>query len=246
MKHGILRTLLILIIVAEAAYSPIAIAGDSEFSADKMRIANSFPDDNMSNPAKGNINGTNIFLSLLLPGLGQWSAGYKTRAKTFAVAELALWASYFGSREYAISIKHDYFAFAALHAGVDTRGKDDQYWIDIGNAQNIYLFNERRLRERNLEAAYDETEENFWQWDKEQNRVEYTELREKQDDWKRIASFMIGGMVLNRIVSAVDVVRLIRKDRKSADQQQQSFMYWDYHQDRFQGEVVRLNLTVKF
>lgn len=209
--------------------------------------ANGFPlSDNNSEISTRSVDGKNILLSLILPGLGEWVAGEKGRAKIFMGFEVGLWASYFGSREYANVLERDYFAFAAVHAGVDSRNKGKQYWIDIGNADDIYEFNERRRVQRNLEATYPENEKYSWQWDSEGNRIEYSELRDKQDSWKKVGTFMIGGMVLNRIVSTIDIVRLIRKNKKSSDDDRYSFLHWTYRNNKFQGETVQLNFTWMF
>lgn len=203
-------------------------------------------------PQKG-IGGKNILLSLVLPGLGEWVAGEKGRAKIFMSFELGLWASYFGIREYANVLERDYLTFAAVHAGVDTRGKAKQYWIDIGNAGSLYEFNERRRIDRNLAATYPETEKYFWQWDSEGNRIQYSDLRNKQDNWKQVGTFMIGGMVLNRIVSTIDIVRLIRRSKKASSgsseteqDRRYSYLHWSYHQNRLQGDIVQLNFTWNF
>jgi len=204
-------------------------------------------------PTKRNIGSKNILLSLVMPGLGEWVAGEKGRAKIFMSFELGLWASYLGIREYSNVLERDYRTFAAVHAGVNTSGKAKQYWIDIGNADNIYAFNEKRRTERNLEATYMETEYYFWQWDKEGNRIEYSDLRDKQDHWKQIGTFVIGGMILNRIVSAIDVIRLVRKSNKDSSgmgenerDRRYSYLYWSYHNGRFLKEAIQLNFTWNF
>jgi hypothetical protein len=208
--------------------------------------------DVMKESSKGGIGSKNILLSLVVPGLGEWVAGEKGRAKIFMSFELGLWASYLGIREYSNVLERDYHTFAAVHAGVDTRGKAKQYWIDIGNADNIYVFNEKRRTERNLAATYVETEYNFWQWDNDGNRIEYSDLRDKQDHWKQIGTFMVGGMILNRIVSAIDVIRLVRRSDDSSGMgeiekdRRYSYLYWSYHNNRFLKQAVQLNFTWNF
>lgn len=226
------------------------LAGDKEFS---LSVRTPFQDNVVAEESKGSIGSKHILLSLVLPGLGEWVGGEKGRAKIFMGFELGLWISYFGIREYANVLERDYLTFAAVHAGVNTRGKSKQYWIDIGNASNIYDFNERRRRDRNLAATYTETEKYFWQWDSEGNRIEYSDLRDKQDKWKQIGTFVIGGMILNRIVSAIDIVRLVHKNKKTSSgnlenepERRYSYLHWSYHQTRLHGDVVQLNFTWNF
>jgi hypothetical protein len=252
---------LILIIVSFSACVNFGHAEDGQNVSKQMTrnkefslsVGTPFQDDVMKEPSKGSIGSKNVLLSLILPGLGEWVAGEKGRAKIFMSLELGLWISYFGIREYANVLERNYLTYAAVHAGVDTRGKTKQYWIDIGNANNIYDFNERRRIDRNLEATYPETEKYFWQWDSEGNRIEYSDLRDKQDNWKQIGTFMIGGMILNRIVSAIDIIRLVRRSKKvssgsleSGQERRYSYLHWSYHQNRLHGDVVQLNFTWNF
>ena len=220
--------------------------GDKKVNEFTMSALTHLENDNDQEISAKNVSSKNVLLSLIFPGLGEWVAGEKGRAKIFIGVELGLWASFFGSREYAKVLERDYFTYAAVHAGVDSRDKDKQYWIDIGNADDIYEFNERRIVQRNLEAVYPETGEYYWQWDSESNRIEYSELRDKQDSWKKVGTFIIGGMVLNRIVSAIDIVRLIRKSKNSPEDERYSYLYWSYHQNHIRGDVVRLNFTWMF
>jgi hypothetical protein len=186
-----------------------------------------------------------ILLSLLLPGAGEWFMGNKSLAKLFLGTDIALWLGYWGTQNYIKVLENDYLTYAAIHAGVDTRNKNSQYWIDIGSQQDIFSFNENKRIERNLEAIYPEDKENFWQWDSKENRLFYNQYRFRQHDWKRRLNILIGGLIFNRLVSAVDVIRLIRKTQKS-EQKQLSHLYFDYLTNRRTANTYRLNLTINW
>lgn len=186
-----------------------------------------------------------VILSLILPGAGEWFMGNKNPAKFFLTTEAVLWAGYWGTQAYIGVIQNDYETFAAVHAGVTTQSKDEQYWIDIGNAKNIYVFNEKKRIERNLDATYEETDVNFWEWDERTNRLQYNENRFKEHDWKRRLNIVVGGLILNRLISAVDVIRMIRKNKKSEPKQFSSF-YINYRSNRWNGETIRLNFRVNW
>jgi len=190
--------------------------------------------------------GKNILLSLILPGLGEYVGGERGRAKVFFTAEVVLWAGFIGSKAYSNTLKDDYRTYAAIHAGVQTADKGGQYWIDIGNADNIYIFNERRRVQRDLEATYPETDEYSWQWDEQQNREEYAELRSNQNKWKNISTYMIAGLIMNRIFSAVDIVYLIRKNKERDELYGSSCFHFNYLPDSVHGELMRLNFTWRF
>ncbi len=189
----------------------------------------------------------NILYSLLLPGLGEWVAGHRTSAKIFIGADLSLIGGIIGSQAYARQLERDFHGFAAVHAGVNTAGKNNQYWIDVGNATDLIAFNERRRVQRNLNATWPETDFYFWHWDSEQNRFKYVGLRRKQNNWDNAATFLAAGMIINRIISAVNVVRLIHKEKKREKEVlRKSYFHWNFTETETQGKMVRLNLTYLF
>jgi hypothetical protein len=187
-----------------------------------------------------------ILYSLLLPGAGQWSMGHKGRAKFFLGTEFLLWVGYFGSNAYANNTRNDYHSLAALHANVNTKSKSEQYWIDIGSSSNIFDFNKQQLRERNLNGIYSESSQNFWQWDSQEAVEEYNSLRIKEHNWEQRATFMVGAFVLNRLVSAVDVIRLVKKESKTNQQNKLSQLYFDYKTSRAGAGLVRLNFRMNW
>lgn len=214
-----------------------------KYQSDKKTVA--YVDQNSGlSPEKSTHGGKagNIFLSLLLPGAGEWAAGHKGAAKVFFGAEAALWLGYWGSQSYVGILQDDLESFAALHAGVNSAGKGDQFWIDIGIANSLANFNSDRLLERDIDATYTETSENQWQWDSEDNRREYVGKRFKRLDWKRRSSGIVGVIVLNHIVSAIDVIRLIRKDRNRS-QARRSMMQIKYANNINIGETYSLDFT---
>ncbi len=193
--------------------------------------------------ASGNGGAKHLLLSMILPGAGEWAMGHKNTAKYFLGAEALLWVGYFSTNAYVNVLQEDMESFAALHAGAQTAGKDDQFWIDVGIAENIYDFNASKLLDRDLEAIYPEGQEFDWQWDSDANRRRYVQRRLDRLDWKRRTTFMVAGMVLNRISSMVDVVRLIRKEKNSGLVSRKSFLSVSYLPNPVSGETFRMNFT---
>ena len=188
----------------------------------------------------------NVLYSLILPGAGQWAMGYKTRAKFFMGTEFLLWAGFIGSHAYSNVVQDNYQSYATVHAGVNSHQKNEQFWIDIGSSDNIFSFNEQQLRERNLRGAYNETSQNYWQWDSNDSRSYYNDLRVQEHNWEQRATFVVGAFILNRIVSTVDVIRLIRKENKAYEGAMSSLMF-KYKTDKKTGSgFLNLNLTVSW
>jgi hypothetical protein len=186
-----------------------------------------------------------VLYSLILPGAGQWSLGYKGRAKFFMGAEVLLWVGYFGTQSYANVIQDNYQSYAAVHAGTNSMNKAEQYWIDIGSSDNIYAFNEQRLRDRNKDALYSENPTNYWQWDNRESRKYYNNLRVQEHDWERRATFIVGAFILNRVVSAIDVIRLIRKEKKQTENQM-SRLNFNYKTTKTGAGMFNLRFTMKW
>ncbi len=151
-----------------------------------------------------------IIKSLLLPGWGEYALGYNKRAKVMALSESFIFISILGSYSNANRIEINYKAYAAQHAGVNTIDKNRQYWVDIGNYLSIDQFNEEHLRWRDFNAIYDQNNNWNWSWDDDDNRKYFEKMRIKSDTWKLRASFLVGGMVLNHIISAIDALYLFR------------------------------------
>jgi len=101
-------------------------------------------------------------------------------------------------------------AYAAEHAGVEGSGKETQFWIDIGNYDSRNAYNEEHLRWRDYESLYPAGTTWYWDWDTDQHRSRFETLRIRRDQWSLAGKFLLGGLLLNRVVSVIDVIYLQR------------------------------------
>lgn len=155
-----------------------------------------------------------FLLSFILPGAGEYYAGSNRMARIFLGTEVFLWTTYFSLRTYGNWKKDDYKLFAVSHAGVDLTGKDDKYFVNIENYDNITDYNEAKLRQRNVDALYQEDGTWNWQWDSKRSRLEYEKLRISSDKAYSRSLFVIGGILVNHLVSGIDAIRIARKKQK--------------------------------
>ncbi|RLA89746.1 MAG: hypothetical protein DRG58_04160 [Deltaproteobacteria bacterium] len=153
-----------------------------------------------------------LLKSALLPGWGEHSLGLHRRGYVLNGSELVFWIGYAAINYFGHSAEKDMQAYAARHAGIDTHGKDIYYYTDIGNYLDIYAYNEQKLRYRQFSALYPETPEYFWAWDSDAARRKFDKQRYNSQQLLHAAGFALGGLVLNRIVSMIDVIALT-KDR---------------------------------
>ncbi|RKY82825.1 hypothetical protein DRQ07_00195 [candidate division KSB1 bacterium] len=152
-----------------------------------------------------------FFYSLALPGAGQLYAGNKKSAKIFIAAETVLWATYFTFRAYGSQKRNDYMAYAAAHAGVNNQDKDHKYYVAVENYSSLRDYNNAKLKQRNINALYPENEQYWWQWDSEESRKTFESLRVSSDKAFDRAVIVIGGIVVNHLISAIDGLREARK-----------------------------------
>lgn len=151
-----------------------------------------------------------LLQSVIIPGWGERSLNYVRRSYGFNASEIALWVTYLAFEYYGNAVASDMKAYAASHAGVNPSGKDEYYFTDIGNYTNIYEYNEQKLRDRSVDLLYPLTGDYYWAWDSESSRKSFDKLRIRSATAIRNATFAVGGLVANRIISMLDIMILTR------------------------------------
>jgi hypothetical protein len=145
-----------------------------------------------------------VLYSALVPGLGQYYTGYKTKARYFFAAELVTWVAYGGFRMYGNWKKDDYIDYGNIHANAQLDDKSDDFLDWVGFYTNIDQFNsEGRVGDRERPYLFD-TPENHWQWQSVTDQQMYRDLKNMSRESYRRANFMIFVAVLNRVISAID------------------------------------------
>lgn len=164
--------------------------------------------------------GTAILYSVLLPGMGELYAGDYSAGKYFTIAEGALWIALGSVDWYANWLQDDAHQFAAAHAQASIGGKDDRYFIDIGNFPNIYDYNAQALRDRSTNTLYPETPANYWNWDSPTNQGSYRDKRVSSEQMFNNTRFVIAAIAVNHVISALNAARLTAAYNKRADEAQ--------------------------
>lgn len=186
-----------------------------------------------------------FFQSLILPGWGQHYAESKSMMKVFIASEVALLGSFAWFRARHNWLKDDYRTFAVTHAGVATGGKNDRYFVDIGNFDDIFAFNQEQLRNRDVSRLYPEADEFFWQWDSEENRREFEDMRVRSDRAKNRSEMTLAFIFVNHLVSAIHSTLAVFKHNRRLGQPGLGFrMKSDY--DLVTGYQVTFGLVKHF
>jgi hypothetical protein len=150
--------------------------------------------------------GKAFMLSLLVPGMGERYSGRPQRAQFFLASEIALWLTFAGFRTFEGWRTQDYQSFAAAHAGVSPTGKDEWYFVNVGNYDSMEEYNAAKLRQRNLPAYYRDSATFYWKWPTPAEREKFEQLRLSAERADNHALFAVGAIVANHLISAIDAV----------------------------------------
>jgi hypothetical protein len=147
--------------------------------------------------------------SLIVPGLGEhYAEGWGATGKYFSALDI-----------YGSSLQDDARSFAAAHAAVNPAGKDDDYFVDIGNFVNTQEFNDKRLRDREPERLYNVNAGYAWQWDSDANRTLYKEKRISSENVLNNRKFIVTAVIVNHVASAINAARLAISYNKNVNDQ---------------------------
>lgn len=213
----------------------LLLAGEPHFKVDSLEQTKYV----QKSPGKA------FFLSLLLPGSGEYYAGARKSAAYFAATEVLLWIGMFANDAYQRELVRDYKTYAVEHASINRTAKEYQYWIDIGKYDDIYSFNEQRRQDRYFEALYEENQVNYWMWDSRDNRLTYDKNRLHANEVAIRAVYFQAAAMLNHFVSAIHAMYRVRQLNKK-----EAKAAWNLHFDTpalgYGESGLRANLSFSF
>jgi len=151
-----------------------------------------------------------VFKSLIIPGWGQKTLGKPKRARFYNYIESGILLTLISSSTFSNIEKKNYKAFASRHAGISSSGKDHKYWVDIGNYNSINAYNDEHLRNREIDDLYSDNNKWSWEWDLELNRKIFENKRIRSDQLELFATFSVGALILNHLISSIDALYLKR------------------------------------
>ena len=216
---------IIVILTSTVVFTALSMGQTSLYSLRQSLLTNSCQNsvtayaslDNLAVPKKKS-QATAVLFSLLLPGMGEWYAEDFGSGRYSLIAEATLWLTYASFQQYGAWYQSDARQFAVAHAGASLNGKNDQFFVNLGNFDNVSEYNDQKLRERDLTDVYDPAAGYFWSWDTDADRARFRSLRVSGDEIFNNSRFVIGAVILNHIISAVNAARLVRHYNKNADE----------------------------
>ncbi len=165
-----------------------------------------------------------ILYSLILPGMGELYVGNYNTGKYFTIAEAALWGTYIGIDAYGNWQKNNYKEYAQTNGGVNPAGKDDDYYANIGSYKDIDQYNDDRSFNRDFGAMY-ETSTHYFKWNTTEERKTYRNMWVSSENAFNNIRFVVGGLIVNRIVSAVNAWRATVSYNKKLSQTSSTDFY---------------------
>lgn len=145
--------------------------------------------------------------SLLLPGMGElYAEGFST-GKYLLIAEGVLWLGFAAVEIHGNDLRDGARTYAAAHAGLDATGKDDDFYVNIGNFMSLEEYNDKQLRDREPEKLYDPLEGYNWLWDSDASRLAFRDQRISSENMYNNQKFIGAAIIVNHIISAINAAR---------------------------------------
>ena len=193
-----------------------------------------------------------FFLSLLVPGSGEYYVGQKGYTKGFVSAEAVIWSAALFNKYQGDMRRRDYISYSAQQAGSNSGRTDDFYYQNVYEWSNSYWYNEDQWRQARELYPYDPaaqqayvadklySEEDSWEWQNYDQWYYYRGLRVKSRNYLHRISYSVGASVLNHMLSAVNAARLAKRFNKRTKLSQISD--WRLECYSYQPETITLTL----
>lgn len=166
--------------------------------------------------------------SAAVPGVGQLLMQQPVKGEVMLWTDAACWAAWFGMSWLSAMREKDARLAAAVHAGADLSVSDVGYYKALERYDNSEEYNEdirREARERypgdvDAQRRYFVANGRFgveaWDWDSDSSRVNlYWKTRKSARAAGLGAQFVVGALLLNRLISAVDCAFFSREPMQS-------------------------------
>lgn len=195
--------------------NPAVAAAEVKAAADTTKAADAKP------PARKSVRKA-FFLSLAVPGAGEYYVGHKSYTRGFLASEAAIWTFALFSNYQGGMWRDDYIAYAAVQAGANSGRSDDRYYESIYEWPNSAWYNEYQWVEaRDLypddpaaQAAYVADKlyagGDAWEWESLEEWNRFRSLRVKSESAYRRVTYAAGAALLNHLLSAVNAARLAK------------------------------------
>lgn len=149
-----------------------------------------------------------LIYGLAIPGMGHVYANRFNTGKYFMISEAAIWLTYAAFTIYGNWLIDDAYDFSTTHAGVTVTGKekDDIFFVNVANYNNVEEYNNEKLRFGEYDKVYLPGTGYDFYWDSFESRLKYRENKIGGDRILNDRLFVIGAVLINHLVSGISAV----------------------------------------
>lgn len=195
MKKELLFSLVVLTVAAGNVFSQVTV--EEEVITKEVNLFDTVP-------RSGKSVAMAMAASAAIPGLGYHYLDNSSSAFKYLAFDLA---ALFGAvlfHSYSRQREAEACSYASTVGGIEDPQDNEAYWRHVGNFMEAGDYNQAVSLERSDAEVYVDPRE-WWRWGDESQKEEFNKLREQSRHFQVVSSFFIGGMILNRIVSIVDL-----------------------------------------
>lgn len=185
--------------------------------------------------------GLAILFSLLLPGMGELYANEFESGKYFTIADGLLWGTLAGFNIYGNWQEKNYRSFAETNAGINSDGKESDFFANVGSYLSVEDYNKAQELKREFGKVYD-PQKYFWNWKNNDMRKEYRGMWSSSENAFNNMRFVAGALILNRLISAINAVRLVSTYNKNLEKEELSWnIYFTTQQKPILPQSFQMN-----
>jgi hypothetical protein len=169
-----------------------------------------------------------LSMSAALPGTGELALGKTTRGTLMLGADILAITAYLATGRDIINLTDSYQRYADVYAGVPESMSDD-YYQDVQQYLSSDEFNQyQEMMARNYYLIYTYDPDGYaqyisentypegqgWSWQSSEHQEQYKSLRRRTQTAKMYKNLSLGAMILNRVISMIDVALVSRNPNK--------------------------------
>jgi len=155
-----------------------------------------------------------IWKSFIAPGWGEKSLNNNIKGDAHLLSEIILLSSVFFCGNQYQTYRNDYRIYGTDNAGVNWYGKNDLFAAHVGNYNSMEEFNNQQLLNFGPSAFIYNGESYYWNWNNDSIiRNQYDTWRNKSELYDEAKGFLIAGMLLNRIISMINVLSIEKENK---------------------------------
>ncbi len=192
--------------------------------------------------------GLAMIYSLFVPGMGQLYTKRFDVGKYFLISEAALWVGYASFTVYGNWLLNDAYSYSATHAGVTVgnKARDDNFWVNIANYDNVEEYNNDMLQQGNYDKVYYPGTGFDFYWDNVNDRESYRSDKLAGDRIHNDRLFIVGAILLNHVISAISAIVLTNKYNSGVEESGGVALQADIIRNFNHVDGIKLNLIKWF